>query len=158
SPDGRLLTFRTTSNETQLWDAAAGTEGALLDPHAVAVFLSPDGAWLFTSSGQGLYRWPVERQPGRVRVGPPALLWEDRRALHGFQPSADGHTLLALDLGSHQPLAFDLERKGGAARVLPHRNAVDTAISADGQWAATGVRDDLEDGQTWVNVWDLHQQ
>jgi WD40 repeat protein len=70
SPDGRWLAIGTTGG-IRMWDLALRTEAPLppmLSTHRVK--FDPTGRELITTSAAGIYRWPMLKEGGIVRIGP----------------------------------------------------------------------------------------
>ncbi len=137
SPDGRWLALA-THEWVRIWDLARRREIALVPGTSPKdVKFLPGGQHLFTSGYGGLYRWPLQVQPGSLRIGPPRKLAAPD--LPG-QISLDwrGRILTVSSLRGGR-LILDPGDPPGKVHPLDHANVNEVATSPDGKWAATGA-------------------
>jgi len=152
SGDGRWLAVGRYGG-VQVWDLARGKELAVL-PLRGATFpvFHPSRNELFTSSADGLYRWPLHLQSNSLRIGPPSKLPVADLALGRLHFDRDGH-ILAVSVGgaSGGGRVLEIDDLPGKTPPLSHPHAVSAAISPHGRWAATGAANGNE-----VKVWDAY--
>jgi serine/threonine protein kinase/WD40 repeat protein len=149
SPDGRLLAS-TGEAGVRLWDLSRGKELALLPTGSsnLATF-TPEGDGLITSGAHGVHRWPVDAaRAGLLRVGPPRLLFGERRPRWHCALSRDGKWL-AVITGPGQAAVLPTEGPGRKVLLEGHAGVSHLALSPDGRWATTGTQHG-----TGIKVWD----
>jgi serine/threonine protein kinase/formylglycine-generating enzyme required for sulfatase activity/WD40 repeat protein len=151
SPDDTLL-VASGGDGVQLWDLAHGCAIASLPTaRAGGAVFSVDGKSLFTRSGQGLQRWPLQAEAdaatGAVRLGPPEQFLNRPFAgqVDGLRPGADG--ALALNVYTQGTvLLVDPNRPAEAQLLAGHTKAASApAVSPDGRWVAVMSQGDLPD-------------
>jgi WD40 repeat protein len=148
SPDGRWLAISSNAG-VHLWDLAFDREIGFLPLSPTRdVRFHPSGRELFTSGPGGLYRWAVETQQGRLRIGPPQKLPVGGRLV---EVSLDrrGRTLAFAEFNSG-PGVLNLDGSPNDVPPLAHPGAVSVALSPDGRWVVSGIH------LSWgVKVWEL---
>ena len=117
-----------------LWDLARGTELASLRiGNTYYALFEPAGDLLTLSREDGVLRWPVrlDADRGGFRVGPPLLLPLPSGV--GIAEDRSGHSMAV----AHRRLAL-VSASGRTVQVGPLRDVRSVALSADGEWLATG--------------------
>ena len=92
-------------------------------------------------------RWPVQEivgEPGLLRIGPPTRLLPFRGDVIGS--SSDGRVITSPQ--GTGALVLDKDHPDRPMRLAPHADVRYTAVSPDGQWAATGSH-----WHTKVKIW-----
>jgi serine/threonine protein kinase/WD40 repeat protein len=137
SSDNRLLAVG-AQRGADLWDLHTGKRLPRVDglPGPNHVLLEPSGA-LITNAPHGVFRWPVQREPGTelLRVGPPQRLSLPGTD-HAIARSADGRALAVVNTIHGTVLHADQPDK--PIPLGPHADARYVAVSRDGEWVATG--------------------
>jgi serine/threonine protein kinase/WD40 repeat protein/tetratricopeptide (TPR) repeat protein len=162
SPDGRLAALG-TNDGVSLYEVSGGHELARLKTgRCETVLFDPDGRYLFTYSGRGLFRWPIRHHSDggteALRVGPPELLHEATQGQRGFHKATwlpDQRTLAMIDNVSTRVLVVDTTRPRQARFRAPtlsgsHGGMTSISVSSDGRWAAAGGWQ-----QAGITIWDL---
>ncbi len=137
SPKDRLLAVGVTGG-VGLWDLHSGAPLAFLElvRHAFVLF-EPSGT-LLTSGGEGLLRWPIQRdlaEPGMLRIGPPQKFQPSWPTDH-VAASANGQALAFA--GSTGGAVWHRNQPGLFVRLRFHYDARYIDVSPDGTWVATG--------------------
>jgi WD40 repeat protein len=145
-PGGRLLAVAGL-NGIALWDLAARREIAFLPDGSKSVRFDPSGDSLLAGGTNGLVRWPLNwtNDHGHLTVGPPQPLRPG--AVYRFDLSADGNTVAILT--PTQLAVGRLDEAGLSFRPMGRGRMDYVAISPDGQWVATGVRQ-----RAGIKVWN----
>jgi eukaryotic-like serine/threonine-protein kinase len=153
SPDGRLLA--TTSRPgVRLRDLDTGKGVAFLpQPGSRGALFLPSGKALLVYGDPGLYSWPLARDGGGLRVGPPqrlgapaSLLWASLRP--------DGREAV-LVRATGEAVVMDLQTRRARATLRGKFRIAEAALSPDGRWAATVNQFERGEG---IRVWDTHTE
>ena len=143
-PDGRLLAIAMTDG-FGLWDLASGSELVFIPTGGMnnCVLFEPSGA-LLTLCPRGLFRWPVEKNPGGAGhwvMGPPERLPLPRG--HELGQSRDGRVIVTCSraIDSEQAYAggwvLRCEGAGKPIRLDAGADIRSIAVSPDGRWVVT---------------------
>ncbi|HEY3246372.1 MAG TPA: serine/threonine-protein kinase [Phycisphaerae bacterium] len=153
---GLLVTAeRSDSGESaalRMFDVEAGRELAMCairDVQSLAV--DPPGRFILTGHNEGVNRWPLAVEGGRMIVGPPQPVFADG-PVSGIELSANGQSALLAGYSQQEFALLDLGA-GGEARRFACPVSGGVRISPDGRWATinTGWASGTE-------VWDLHRE
>src|SRR5262249_33518653 len=131
--DEQLLAF-SDQERVRLYDVASGQELAQWPADGIqSVFFHPDGTSLFTRCAQGLWQWPIQRQPDNdLVVGPPRAL---SRVGAGKAAIGARVEVIACGWSNH----IQVLRSGTNSVRLARSDGADfVAVSADGHWVAAG--------------------
>lgn len=119
--------------------------GALLhqraDGHYTAAAITPDSKWLLTITRgpHQLKKWPIVREPGEIRFGPPEVIEiTDGFAPHQMAIDPTGE-MVVLDDPSRDQIAIWNLNGNDAANVIQGPDLMFVAISNNRRWAATGT-------------------
>jgi eukaryotic-like serine/threonine-protein kinase len=146
SPNGQLLAL-TGEAGVSFWDLPRRKQIAFagIGQSRSVVFASSNA--VLTGGSAGLLRWPVEESAqsrGLVRIGPPTSLLPSRGEEIGS--SSDGRVIISPQ--GTGALVLDLDHPKRPIPLVPHDDVRYTAVSPDGEWAATGSH-----WHTKVKIW-----
>jgi eukaryotic-like serine/threonine-protein kinase len=146
SPNGRVLAS-TKQTGVSFWDLAKRKELAFAPiGYTLSVVFESSNA-LLTGGRAGLLRWPVQKnvgETGLLRIDPPTRLlpfWGD-----DIGSSSDGRVITSPQ--GTGALVLDKDHPDRPIPLTPHADVRYTAVSPDGQWAATGSH-----FHTKVKIW-----
>lgn len=136
SPDGKKLVFSLgTPGKSNIWvfdmDRKTRTRLSFSERGDVSPAWSPDGKYIYYSSGLNIYRKPSNG------LGQEEIVWEAGHNVGDYDFTPDGKTLIFMDfrLGPPQVTLMDLN---GDKNVRPFLNtqslSAEPAISPDGKW------------------------
>lgn len=141
SPDGRLLAT-VAWDGVRLWDVRGGEELAVARRDLQAVAFAPDSAGVVAGGCDGLFYWPIRRDPDAtgasladpVQIAVPGRLGSVRDLAF----SGDGETLAVAGSGYACTVHWDHVRS--VSPLMQHRELDRIAVSPDGRWVATAAR------------------
>jgi serine/threonine protein kinase/WD40 repeat protein len=151
SPCGRWLAL-TDPSGTHLFDLAGHAEQEIaLVPNGtglVVVRFDADGS-LVVAGAAGVRRWPltIDALAGILKIGPPQTVCIPTGDFEDC--SRDGRWLYTI-LAPAEQLMTDLRQPARSVRLRGHHGSHSCAVSADGQWMATGTRHG-----SGIKVWDV---
>jgi WD40 repeat protein len=137
-PNGRLLAA-TTGGGNGFFDLPSCEEVAFLAMDGGGVEGFDETGALWTSSGAGLLRWPVQPSAGsrrKLRIGPPEWVANPPAGVSSNSFSADGRVAV-LPLGSDGALVVHRGPPRRSLRLGPQYDVRDAFVSPDGRWIAT---------------------
>jgi eukaryotic-like serine/threonine-protein kinase len=102
-----------------------------------SVLFHPSGRALFVSDHSGVYRWPLQSDGRKLRIGPPTKLAGGRAGQLTIDPKG---RYLAYPTWPGGAEVVDLRDSNSRPRFLPHRNCSCLAASPDARWIATATR------------------
>jgi WD40 repeat protein/Flp pilus assembly protein TadD len=150
----RAVTIGSAVSAVTVWDLPTGATLATLSvEYSHRILFDPSGAVL--TSRPFLLRWPVGELPGGATIiGPPRVLQFEGSL--NFSISRDGRTI-AWPRGAAGGLVFDTTDPTRFRRLQPLRSCDGIALSPDGRWAVTDVKEGMHlwDAQTGRLVRDF---
>jgi eukaryotic-like serine/threonine-protein kinase len=146
SPDGRVLAL-THEAGVSFWDLPQRRLLAIARTGNMRTLVFPSCNALLTGGPTGVLRWPVQEDVGKTglrRIGPPTRLLPFRGDVIGS--SSDGRVITSPQGAG--ALVLDQDYPDRPIPLTPHADVRFTAVSPDGQWAATGSH-----FHTKVKIW-----
>jgi eukaryotic-like serine/threonine-protein kinase len=146
SPDGRVLAL-THEAGVSFWDFPQHRRLAFARTGNMRALVFQSRNALLTGGPTGLLRWPLQEgfgKTGLLRIGPPTKLLPFWDGVIGS--SSDGRVITSPQ--GTGALVLDLDHPDRPIPLTPHADVRFTAVSPDGQWAATGSH-----AHTKVKIW-----